>query len=537
MNHDDSISLEPTHPDLPDSSAKIFAPLDENPWSNEPLSETPAEEVIFGVALVDFHHIRGPEIEYWIDGKNSSLDKISNIFPYLPFQALPDGAHLYEETFSNFTLLYDGLIESIKEYDNLLESGDFKDYSKVTTLFGCACIRQMSSESLTEKPSDVTRSTVQKSVVIVSRYPITLQLYEKLGIVTRTLFEQRDFTDKSLLKALFENLDKQYNSEFSEAVSKLKESDFYAGLCLQEPVMMYKRDLLVIFKALLLEKKIIFFSKDLQKLCNYQYSLLSLIPNLMLNLGTCGSRDLSVLHSKVLEKPNFFKSSDRSSVLRFLGLPLQIFDKGGFFQPYLSLQQLDLLGSTEWFTIGTSNELLLGQREKIADLVVYIDTKPCIEILSPDLKGVLNLSSQDKRFCTYVIDHVSKSVLEGEGLGFRGSEDFIRLQFEEYLISLLTCDKYDNFLSSATDSQLRQLYGLDSVDGSLLRNEISFFNQSFVSEWRKTENYAIWNNGTDNELFNMFEAKHCGNSQEMAEYLKNPVMSFLGKLKRQNQSL
>lgn len=532
MNHDESVIPASIDQDDADSSARIFAPLDENPWNTESLPKPPTEEVIFGVALVDFHHIRGPEIEYWIDGKNSSLDKISKMFPYLPFQALPDGAHLYEETFSNFTLLYDGSIESDVEYDNLLENGDFKDYSKVTTLFGCACIRQMSSESLVDRPSDVTRSTVQKSLVIVSRYPITLQLYEKLGIVTQTLFEQRDFADKSILKALFENLYRQYNSENDEAVSKLKESDFYAGLCLQEPVMMYKRDLLVIFKALLLEKKIIFFSKDLRKLCNYQYSLLSLIPNLMLNLSTCGSRDLSVLHSKVLEKPNFFKSSDRSSVLRFLGLPLQVFDKGGFFQPYLSLQQLDLLSSTEWFTIGTSNELLLGQRDKIADIVVYIDTKPCIEILSPELKNTLSLSSQDKKFCSYVIDHVSKSVLEGEGLGFRGSEDFIRLQFEEYLISLLTCDKYDNFLSSATESQLRQLYGLENIEGPVLRNEIDYFGRSFIHEWRKTENYAIWNNGTDNELFNMFEAKHCGNSEEITEYMKNPVMNFFEKFKK-----
>ncbi|OWB71096.1 hypothetical protein B5S31_g779 [[Candida] boidinii] len=568
--------------------------------------------MIFGLCLVDFHHTRGPEIEYWIDdettdeNKTLKIEKISKLWPHLPFQALPDGAHLFDETFSNFTLLYDEESETCpdlpirvsidvdSEGNNIEETIDDEldsNHDSLTTFFGCSCIRQLPVSELkarenpdNSKPGDeYTRSIVQKSLVIISRYPVTIQLREKLSIITKSYFDQHDFDDKSVIKALYDNISATYNTGevrledddiydyYGELIKNdiktdndtkpksvriIKESDFYNGLNLRMTVMAFKRDLMVLFKALLLEKRVLFFSKDLHKLSNIQYSLLSLIPNLILKLQDCGSPILNNL-SKDIYKPTSLKISDRNSVLRFMGLPLHIFDIGGFFQPYLALQQLDYLTNraTKWYTIGSSNDLLLDQKNKLFDMVVYIDMpknsgstltssiKPSsslsttigsIEILDNDLKDKLTLTPQDKRFMDFIVSHVaefektefklsnsssesvdklndnnSHSTLNYNNSSlktYKGSDDFIRWQFEDYLIGMLSTVKYDNFLQNANETQLRSLnFSTDSV----IKNEIDMFSIKFINHWKENcLNYKIFNSSSDDELFNFFEPKH-----------------------------
>ena len=104
--------------------------------------------------------------------------------------------------------------------------------------------------------------------------------------------------------------------------------------------MISRSYILVLLKALLLEKQIIFYGTNVEALCNLQFGLISLIPTLLSNLHYCGSPQLH----EPLEELNVatsFKSSDRQSVLAFLGFPLRIFEKGGLFSPYTPLQQMD----------------------------------------------------------------------------------------------------------------------------------------------------------------------------------------------------
>ncbi len=77
-----------------------------------------------------------------------------------------------------------------------------------TTIFGISCNRQIKSADLLVKDDEVTRSTVQKAVVVLATKPFfgpirfvntlsrsncrfTPQNRDKLGVVTRALFEQR----------------------------------------------------------------------------------------------------------------------------------------------------------------------------------------------------------------------------------------------------------------------------------------------------------------------------------------------------------
>lgn len=57
-----------------------------------------------------------------------------------------------------------------------------------------------------------------------------------------------------------------------------------------------------------------------------QFSLISLIPGLIRNLQDCADPELEE-YEKKLVKTTSVKLSDRSSLLSYMGLPLQIFGK------------------------------------------------------------------------------------------------------------------------------------------------------------------------------------------------------------------
>lgn len=69
-----------------------------------------------------------------------------------------------------------------------------------------------------------------------------------------------------------------------------------------------------------------FHGHPVERLCTYQYSLTSLIPGLLLALEDCGAPQLAE-REKTLKRATEFKSSDRQSLLKFMGLPLDLFGK------------------------------------------------------------------------------------------------------------------------------------------------------------------------------------------------------------------
>ena len=291
------------------------------------------EPVIFGVCLVDFHHKRGPEIEFWYGLPEDTQN--ADLWPNLPFQALPDGSHSFEETFTYFTLLYDEKKQRSPPNGatDLSEDG----VNDTTTLFAISCSRQIKSDELLVKDKDITRSTVQKAIVVISRQPIFGQIKDKLSIVTNAFFLQHDFGDTKIVQSLCENLKSIYTPVL---LGRNAENRLYVGLCLRKILHDFKKNVLVLLKSILLERKIIVYGNDVEVLCNLQFGLISLIPDLMSNLQDSGSPQLFQDVSK-LKVADSFKSSNRESVLRFLGFPLPIFEEGGLFSPYTPLQQMN----------------------------------------------------------------------------------------------------------------------------------------------------------------------------------------------------
>lgn len=101
------------------------------------------------------------------------------------------------------------------------------------------CNRQIRTSDLLVKEQDMTRSTVQKAVVVLASKPVfgpirfvflssspspsfTLPLTltprrDRLGVVTKALFAQRDFTDMTILEDFHTSLELGLRSQLTES--------------------------------------------------------------------------------------------------------------------------------------------------------------------------------------------------------------------------------------------------------------------------------------------------------------------------------
>ncbi|KAI8624283.1 hypothetical protein F5Y19DRAFT_480793 [Xylariaceae sp. FL1651] len=439
------------------------------------------------VAVVDFHHHRGPEVEKWFGVAEGRDPAAEWDWTLLPFMALSDGAHASTEDFSYFTLLRPAT-----------------DDSPATSLFGISCTRQMDASQLLVRPPDVTRSTVQKAVVVIADSPQFFgMLRERLSVVTSAWFAQREFTDTEILRRFQESLaDEKERGQLNEEVDR----DQYLGMSLRELVREFRWQTLVLLKCCLLQPKMLFFGSRCERLCMMQFSLISLIPGLLRNLQDCAGPDMNS-YEKDLARPTSLRTSDRNSLLAYMGLPLQIFGKGSLFGPYTPLQQLDLLADhdTKSYIVGSTNSLLLQQRDRYSDILINLD-EDTINITSPSLRSALVLSHSDRRWIDFITQEVNDTWDETnpqrpKTMGYRGSEEFIRLQFEEYLLSLISSVKYHNYLTQNAGNPKATL---PHIEG----NPSHDFSSEWIEYWMRTENYRLWNANTDSHLFDIVEPRH-----------------------------
>ncbi|KAK5048035.1 hypothetical protein LTR84_006225 [Exophiala bonariae] len=245
-----------------------------------------------------------------------------------------------------------------------------------------------------------------------------------------------------------------------------------------------------------------------------QFALISLIPGLLRNLQDSADPSLDS-YSRTVERPTTLKTSERSSLLSYMGLPLQLFGKGSFFGPYTPLQQLDILADydTKSYVVGSTNSLLLQQKERYSDILINLDESNSITITSTSLRTALSLSAADRRW----IDGLTQTVLDTwdpenpsrpKNMGFAGSEDAIRFQFEEYVLSLLSSMAYQVYHEAMSEA---------NVPASVSNTEhypdpddtASDFNPEFLTMWRETNNFALFNRLTEeHRVFDIIEPRH-----------------------------
>jgi len=170
-----------------------------------------------------------------------------------------------------------------------------------------------------------------------------------------------------------------------------------------------------------------FYGHPVERLCTYQYSLVSLVPGLLQTLDDAGSPPLAS-RAPTLSRPTSLQSSNRKSLLAYLGLPLDLFGKDSFFQPYLPLQQLDLLAETGSWLVGSTNAIVGQQRD--IQLYVNVETAMC-EFRDPKLERLVALTPADRKWIDEIVNDVNSTWNEDDpsrpiGMSFKGSEDYIR---------------------------------------------------------------------------------------------------------------
>ncbi|VDQ13580.1 unnamed protein product [Trichobilharzia regenti] len=105
---------------------------------------------VLNIILIGFHHRKGSVVELvypsLYDKEQSEVHQLPRPWRHLPSLAIADGAHNYVRDCTYFTL----------------PSTEKKD----DTVFGVACYRQADSAPNPE----ITRNTVQKSLVVLSRF-------------------------------------------------------------------------------------------------------------------------------------------------------------------------------------------------------------------------------------------------------------------------------------------------------------------------------------------------------------------------------
>ncbi|XP_075905165.1 late secretory pathway protein AVL9 homolog [Nelusetta ayraudi] len=214
---------------------------------------------VLHIVVVGFHHKKGCQVEFSYPPLMPDEGHDSNLLPeewkYLPFVALPDGAHNFQEDTVFFHL--PPLSEDMK------------------CVYGVSCYRQIEAKALKVRQADVTRETVQKSVCVLSRVPLYGLLQAKLQLITHAYFEEKDFSQISILKELYEHMNGSLGG------SSLEGSQLYLGLSARELILHFRHKVLVLFKLILLEKKVLFYMSPVNRLVGALMTVLSLFPGMI----------------------------------------------------------------------------------------------------------------------------------------------------------------------------------------------------------------------------------------------------------------
>ncbi|XP_013365599.1 PREDICTED: late secretory pathway protein AVL9 homolog [Chinchilla lanigera] len=214
---------------------------------------------VLHIVVVGFHHKKGCQVEFsyppLIPGDGHDSHALPEEWKYLPFLALPDGAHNYQEDTVFFHL------------PPRNGNGD--------TVYGISCYRQIEAKALKVRQADITRETVQKSVCVLSKLPLYGLLQAKLQLITHAYFEEKDFSQISILKELYEHMNSSLGG------TSLEGSQVYLGLSPRDLVLHFRHKVLILFKLILLEKKVLFYISPVNKLVGALMTVLSLFPGMI----------------------------------------------------------------------------------------------------------------------------------------------------------------------------------------------------------------------------------------------------------------
>lgn len=160
--------------------------------------------------------------------------------------------------------------------------------------------------------------------------------------------------------------------------------------------------------------------------------------------------------------------------------------------------------NTKSYIVGSTNSLLLQQKDRYSDILINLDDHT-VNVTSASLRQASILSTPDRRWIDFLTQTVNDTWDESDPArpkdhGYTGSEEFIRMQFEEYLLAMLSSVKYKLYMDKHPSHEplMPEVHGDPSSE----------FSNDWVHAWMQTENFRIWNKFTDSHLFDIVDPKH-----------------------------
>uniref|UniRef100_A0A8C2N977 UDENN domain-containing protein n=1 Tax=Capra hircus TaxID=9925 RepID=A0A8C2N977_CAPHI len=155
----------------------------------------PPRGPVLHIVVVGFHHKKGCQVEFsyppLIPGDGHDSHSLPEEWKYLPFLALPDGAHNYQEDTVFFHLP--------------------PRNGNGATIYGISCYRQIEAKvrQLKSKPKKYLKTPCTGHLrcrTWGNTYPLYGLLQAKLQLITHAYFEEKDFSQISILKELYEHM-------------------------------------------------------------------------------------------------------------------------------------------------------------------------------------------------------------------------------------------------------------------------------------------------------------------------------------------
>ncbi|KZC14924.1 Late secretory pathway protein AVL9 like protein [Dufourea novaeangliae] len=494
---------------------------------------------ILHVIVVGFHHKKGCQVEYSFPPLVPGAPNECPLgWKYLPTLALPDGSHNYDED---------------TVYFHLPSLNDAK-----RTIYGISCFRQIPVEKLKNRTSDITRGTVQKSVCVLSTLPLYGHIQVKMALITHAYFEEGDFSKVSLLEDTYHHLNSCMSSE-----SQIPPQVF-VGLSARDFILQFRHKVLLLFKLLLLEKKIVFYQSPVQPLCAAILTLLSLFPGMiehglqqaayvrpsrpMSPIPTFDEEEVSVnsIDNNVLSinsdkdtdpvKEHVNGNSNKHS--------LCINDNKAVETMEVQSVNTITLGTTDTDNTlprDTSNDALSDARltnnitqiahinPELCGMPLSLFTKgylclpylslPYLDLLADVnvrgyIVGVTNVLFKQKKQLIDVLVEVENTRIETTDPELRRqlhltTED---LRFADYIVRHVAEPRKDIFLDGVGweggDEWIRtqfRVYLLSMLRTSMQQDtrQSDHYNSAFIAAWRTTNNYKAWSNSNKPEIDNV----------------------------------
>lgn len=298
--------------------------------------ELDQNRIVRHIMVIGFHHKHGYQVDYCYpplesDGPTTQPISLPACWKTLPLLCLPDGSHNYDSDTIYFTMPDTNQADRVQEPGEQQTSANTPKPDGIRTIFGTACYRQIQADKLLNRTDDMTRFAVQKSVCVLSTKPVFGLIRSKLEMITHAYFEELDFSKVKILKLTYDNLNSLLTRD------SVLDNGTFLGLSSRQLVGQFNNNMLVLFKAMLLEKRILFYKSPVRDLCSTIMSMCSLFAGLLesggLDYSTCDLQlSPTLLEALKLTTTNSTNDCDSERVEFNNSVPL-IRDDKVFFSP------------------------------------------------------------------------------------------------------------------------------------------------------------------------------------------------------------